>query len=120
MSALAKQPKNVVVGGRRTSLRLEGWCWDALDDIGARERLTRNQLITVIDQRLRPEASGDVSLASSIRVFIMWYYRAAVASAPERADLLHAMDRLLAELQASPMRPRRGRPPTSQGASPPA
>lgn len=119
MCALAKQPRNVVVAGRRTSLRLEGWCWDALADIGARERLNRNQLVTAIDQRLRAEAFGDVSLASSIRVFIMWYYRAA-ASAPKRANLLDGMDRLLAELQVAPVSPpRRGRPPTSQEANPP-
>lgn len=110
MTALAKQPKNVVVGRKRTSLRLEGWCWNSLDDIGTRERLTRNQLVTAINERLRPEASGDVSLSSSIRVFIMWYYRAAAAAAPGGADLMDAMDGLLAELQTTPVPGRRGRP----------
>ena len=45
--------RNVRIGGRRTSLRLEPALWDALDEVCQREGLTRHQLCTRIDERKR-------------------------------------------------------------------
>lgn len=59
----------VKVGDQRTSIRLEPELWDALHDIGRRERLTRAQLLAFIASR----RSGS-SLSSAVRVFISTYY----------------------------------------------
>ncbi len=63
---------NVVVGGHRTSVRLEPVMWDALSDIGRRLRVTTHDLVTDID-RMRTASS----LTAAIRVYIVDFYRAA-------------------------------------------
>lgn len=63
---------NVVVGGHRTSVRLEPVMWDALQDIALRLRLTMHDLVTGIDR----ERSAS-SLTAAIRVYIVDFYRAA-------------------------------------------
>ncbi|MGO1119309.1 ribbon-helix-helix domain-containing protein [Rhodovibrionaceae bacterium A322] len=64
--------RNVVVGGRRTSLRLEPSMWEALQEISLREALSVSQLCTRIDERR--VASG---LTAAVRVYILSYFRAA-------------------------------------------
>ena len=64
--------RNIVVGGRRTSVRLEPAMWDALHEIAERERVTVNQLATDIDRR-----RAESSLTAAIRVFIVGYWRTA-------------------------------------------
>jgi predicted DNA-binding ribbon-helix-helix protein len=67
---------NVVVGGHRTSVRLEPVMWDALHDIAYRLRLTTHDLVTDIDR----ERSAS-SLTAAIRVYIVDFYRAAALPA---------------------------------------
>src|SRR5579864_7404078 len=67
---------NIVVGGHRTSVRLEPVMWDALHDIGRRLRLTTHDLVTDIDR----ERSAS-SLTAAIRVYIVDFYRAAAVPA---------------------------------------
>jgi predicted DNA-binding ribbon-helix-helix protein len=64
--------RNVSLGGRRTSFRLEQGMWDALDEICHREALGLGALFERIDQRRR-----ESSLTAAIRVYILSYYRAA-------------------------------------------
>lgn len=64
--------RNVFVGARRTSLRLEPAMWDALAEICRREDLTMHQLCALIDERRRAS-----SLTAAIRVFIVNYFRSA-------------------------------------------
>ncbi len=64
--------RNVTVGGRRTSLRLEPAMWDALEEICRREEMSQHQLCAKIDERRRAS-----SLTAAIRVFIVNYFRAA-------------------------------------------
>ena len=64
--------RNVFVGDRRTSLRLEPAMWDALAEICRREDMTLHQLCAMIDERRRAS-----SLTAAIRVFIITYYRSA-------------------------------------------
>lgn len=64
------ESRNVTVGGRRTSMRLEPQMWDALESIAHMEGMTLNNLCTQIDQRRR-----EVGLTSATRVFIISYYR---------------------------------------------
>lgn len=67
--------RNVVVGGHRTSVRLEPLMWEALREITRRRDVTLNGLITEIDQTR--DAS---SLTAAIRVYIVEFYRNAVAA----------------------------------------
>ena len=64
--------RNVFVGARRTSLRLEPAMWDALTEICRREDLTLHQLCALIDERRRAS-----SLTAAIRVFIVNFFRSA-------------------------------------------
>jgi predicted DNA-binding ribbon-helix-helix protein len=67
--------RNVKVSGRRTSLRMEPYIWDSLKEICERERLTLNEICSLIDRR-----RGDANLTASIRVLIVSYYRTAIGS----------------------------------------
>ncbi|HEY0837248.1 MAG TPA: ribbon-helix-helix domain-containing protein [Azospirillum sp.] len=69
--------RNVTVSGRRTSLRMEPLLWDSLKEICEREGCTLNELCTMIDSR-----RGTANLTASIRVFIVSYFRQAVAKTP--------------------------------------
>jgi predicted DNA-binding ribbon-helix-helix protein len=63
--------RNIVVRGRRTSVRLEPAMWEALRDIANAERSTINDVVSAIaEYRASPS-----SLTSAIRVFVMGYYR---------------------------------------------
>jgi predicted DNA-binding ribbon-helix-helix protein len=67
---------NVVVAGRRTSVRLEPLMWDALRDIAHRLGATTHDLVTEIDRERTAS-----SLTAAIRVFIVDFYRAAALPA---------------------------------------
>ena len=73
--------RNVVVNGKRTSVRLEPAMWDALVEIGRREDRTVHEISSEVD-RDRPESSRPASL----RVHTMSYFReAATAEGHSRA-----------------------------------
>ena len=67
---------NIVVGGHRTSVRLEPAMWDALQDIAHRRQVTVHDLVTDIDRSRT--TSG---LTAAIRVYIVNFYRAAAVHA---------------------------------------
>src|ERR1700693_2686663 len=69
---------HVVVGGHRTSVRLEPVMWDALHDIARRLRATTHDLVTDID---RDRTAS--SLTAAIRVYIVDFYRAAALPAQQ-------------------------------------
>ncbi len=64
--------RNVTIGRRRTSLRLEPAMWDALEEICRREAMNQHESCERIDERRRAS-----SLTAAIRVFIVNYFRAA-------------------------------------------
>lgn len=66
--------RNIMVGGRRTSVRLEPEMWSALLDIARREDQTIHLLATQVASCKKPETS----LTAAIRVFCLSYYRAAL------------------------------------------
>jgi predicted DNA-binding ribbon-helix-helix protein len=68
--------RNIIVGGHRTSVRLEPAMWDALRDIAQRQHATVHDLVTDIDRGRA--ASG---LTAAIRVYIVNFYRAAALNA---------------------------------------
>ncbi len=81
--------RNVVVGGHRTSVRLEPLMWEALHDIAQWRRVTVHNIVTEID---RDRTAS--SLTAAIRVYIVDFYRAAALAgtplpAAPQADLRH-------------------------------
>lgn len=67
---------NIIIDGRRTSVRLEKEMWMAIKDIARNEKCTIHDLCSVVSQRKKE----DTSLTAAIRVFIMAYYQAAATS----------------------------------------
>ncbi len=65
--------KNILVNGRRTSIRLEPEMWSALKDIAKREQCSIHELCTLVEKCKRACST----LTAAIRVFLMLYYRAA-------------------------------------------
>ena len=66
--------KNVVVNGRRTSMRLDRETWQALSDICKRENISLYKLCSLID-----DAKGKSGLSSATRLFVLTYYRRSLA-----------------------------------------
>ncbi|MGL4968187.1 MAG: ribbon-helix-helix domain-containing protein [Inquilinus sp.] len=62
--------RNVMIGGRRTSIRLEVAFWEALEEILEREELTLNTLVSRIDTTRK----SNKNLSGAIRVFIFGYF----------------------------------------------
>lgn len=62
--------KNVIVNGRRTSMRLDRETWLSLAEICAREELTIHELCSRID-----DAKGKGGLSSATRLFVLSYFR---------------------------------------------
>jgi|SRR6516162_3413731 len=71
--------RNVTVGDRRTSMRLERAMWDALQEICRREGMSLNELVTEIDAQ-RTESS----LTAAIRVHLLRYFSAAATDEGHR------------------------------------
>jgi len=65
--------RNVTILGRRTSIRLEPQMWDILYEVAEREKTTIHEFCSLVSIRKHENAS----LTSSIRVFLLLYYRAA-------------------------------------------
>lgn len=77
--------QNIMIGGHRTSMRLEPSMWEALDAIAEREAMSVNDICGRVKERLDeqnrsrgidPEHS-EVTLTSAVRVFIASYFRRA-------------------------------------------
>lgn len=64
--------RNILIDGRRTSVRLEPEMWVALRDIAAREGSSIHELCSLVALCKR----GSSTLTAAIRVFLMLYYRA--------------------------------------------
>jgi len=62
--------RNVWIGRRRTSLRLEPAMWQALEEVAGNSGLTIHEVCTLIDERRR-----ESSLTAAVRVFLLSYYR---------------------------------------------
>jgi predicted DNA-binding ribbon-helix-helix protein len=71
---------NVMIDGRRTSVRLEKEMWMGLKQIARREDCSVHDLCTAISQRKRQATS----LTAAIRVFVMAYYQAAATDEGHR------------------------------------
>ncbi|MGL4959910.1 MAG: ribbon-helix-helix domain-containing protein [Inquilinus sp.] len=81
------QTRNVLLGGRRTSIRLEAAFWSALDEILELEGISLGALVTRINTANR----NGGNLSGAVRVFIISYFTALARqqgwSLPQRRDL---------------------------------
>lgn len=68
--------KNVNVGDRRTSIRLEEEMWAGVNELCQREGMTVHQLCSLIDK-----FRGMSSLTAALRVFLVVYYQLAATDA---------------------------------------
>ncbi|WP_193183902.1 ribbon-helix-helix domain-containing protein [Nisaea sediminum] len=95
--------KNVLVDGRRTSMRLEPAMWDALGQIAARENLTVHQICGIVNRHRM-----NTSLTSAIRVFILGYFRILADNLERRPavgseeSIIHMVFRQTEEFRNSP------------------
>ncbi len=71
--------RNVTIGEKRTSLRLERPMWDAVDEICMRENLSIHELATMVNGQRR-----GASLTAAMRVFALAYFRVAATGAGHR------------------------------------
>ena len=67
--------RNIVIDGRRTSVRLEPQMWDALAEIARREGRTVHDVCSVAS-RLRHHST----LTAGLRVFLLRYFREAATA----------------------------------------
>ena len=64
--------RNVNLGNRRTSVRLEPDLWEALLEIASREQRSVHEICTDIDR-----TRGGTRLTSAMRIYIVNYFRSA-------------------------------------------
>ena len=64
--------RNVTIGQKRTSLRLERTIWDAVAEICQRESLTLSELCERLNERRR-----ESTLTAALRVYVLCYYKVA-------------------------------------------
>lgn len=76
--------RNVVVSGRRTSIRMEPLLWESLGEICRREGRATNDVVALVDAR-----RGDSALTAALRIFILSYFRHAAAQVPVPTARLH-------------------------------
>jgi predicted DNA-binding ribbon-helix-helix protein len=62
--------RSMVIGGRKTSIGLEGAFWVSFKDIAARERISASALATRINTD-----RDHANLSSVIRLFVLDHYR---------------------------------------------
>ncbi|MBQ4084909.1 MAG: ribbon-helix-helix domain-containing protein [Alphaproteobacteria bacterium] len=62
--------KNVVVNGRRTSMRLEREVWNALSESCRHQNISLNSLCSQIEK-----SKDKIGLSSAMRVYAFNYYR---------------------------------------------
>lgn len=74
--------RNVVVGGKRTSVRMEPLLWECLSEISQREIRNINDIVTMIDAR-----RGDSALTAALRIFILSYFRTASSTGPRQVGM---------------------------------
>ena len=73
--------RNVVIGGKRTSIRLDEHGFDSLHDIARRERMSVNELCVLVQERNK---NNDLTFTAALRIFMLAYYRKAATEEGHR------------------------------------
>lgn len=92
--------RNIVIGSKRTSIRLEQSMWMMLEEIAIQEEMPLNEIFTMLAARINdavrgadaraPESrrsargSDIVTFSSAVRVYICSYYRQRASEAGHR------------------------------------
>jgi len=90
--------RNVTLGSKRTSLRLEQTLWDALAEICQREDISLSALCGRLNERRR-----ESTLTAALRVYVLCYFRVA---ATEEGHASAGHGRLDGALNRRPSGPR--------------
>lgn len=67
--------RSLTLKGHRTSISLEDAFWSALNDIANKQTQSISELVESID-----EHRGEAGLSSTIRIYILQYYRKQLAT----------------------------------------
>jgi len=67
--------RSLTLKGHRTSISLEDAFWSALNDIAGKQTKSISELVELID-----ETRGEAGLSSTIRIYILQYYRSQLAA----------------------------------------
>jgi predicted DNA-binding ribbon-helix-helix protein len=70
--------RSILINGQRTSISLEEAFWSTLKDIAHERRVTVSHLVASID------ANRQSNLSSSIRLFVLEFYKDRVAQLEQR------------------------------------
>lgn len=73
--------RNIVLMGRRTSIRLEPEMWRALHEIAQREGCSLHSICSLISLRKKKSTT----LTAAVRVFLMLYFRSAATEEGHKA-----------------------------------
>lgn len=88
--AVQRDRKNLMIEGRRVTISVERAVWDALVEICRREELPLDELCEMVAIRRR-----DVSLASGLRMTVLFYFRSLTGQGRKPANPLSlALSRL--------------------------
>ncbi len=74
--------RNIVIGGRRTSVRLEADMWQALCEIARRHGVGVNDICTLVAKR-----RAGSSLTAALRAFALRYFRVAAGAVDQRSAM---------------------------------
>jgi predicted DNA-binding ribbon-helix-helix protein len=93
--------RNIVIDRKRTSIRLDTYSLDSLYEIAMRERISVNELCTLIHERNK---NSSFTLTAAIRIFLLSYFRAAATDDGHRLAN-HGRDHPLAGTPFDPSPP---------------
>ncbi|MEC8564338.1 MAG: ribbon-helix-helix domain-containing protein [Pseudomonadota bacterium] len=80
--SLDRSRRNIFIGDRRTSVSLEILVWEALVDVCRREEISLDEICTEVENRRLSS-----SMSSSLRMFLLIYYRYLVEMAETRGGM---------------------------------
>ena len=89
---LGLRSHNIVVDGKRTSIRLDPFSLEAMDEIAKNEHFKSvNELYTLIDKRNK---GSNLTFSAAVRLFLLTYYRK-IATEDGHKLIGHGLSRVL-------------------------
>jgi predicted DNA-binding ribbon-helix-helix protein len=79
--------RNVIVAGRRTSIRMEQIYWQELQNVVEREGNPLNEIISMVDMRRE-----STNLTAALRVFVICYMQEGPADGRKDSRIARALD----------------------------
>src|SRR4029077_2441180 len=79
------QTRSLRINGHCTTIRLEMWFWDTLEEIAAKEGMSLAKLLTTPDNEVMDHHADDKNFASLLRCSCLIYRSKQVSVVPEFA-----------------------------------